>query len=90
MHTSGIVVLPVPGQYESCQAEVNALAGAEVAAGEPDGGRFIAILETDSVGGQEALLRKVQSLRTVAVAELVCHHFGADDASEDVDADSLS
>ena len=81
MHTSGIVVLPAPGQFEPCREEVDAIDGIEVAAGEQDTNRFIAILEPDSVEGQEALLREVQALPSVAVAELVCHHFGDEDDS---------
>lgn len=79
MHTSGIVVFPKPGSFEACRTEVNAIGGVEVATGEPDANKFIALLETDSVEGQEALLKQVQSLSSVAVAELVCHHFGDDD-----------
>ena len=81
MHTSGIVILPLPGQLENCRTDVDAIKGIEVVKGEQDATKFIAILETDAVEGQETLLRQVQALGSVAVAELVCHHFGDEDAT---------
>jgi len=81
LHTSGIVILPIPGQLEGCRTQVDAINGIDVVKGEQGDSKFIAILETDSVGGQEDLLRQVQALDSVAVAELVCHHFGDEDTS---------
>ena len=81
MHTSGIVILPVPGQFENCRTDVDTIEGIEVVKGEQEASKFIAILETGSVEGQEDLLRRVQALESVAVAELVCHHFGDEDVS---------
>jgi nitrate reductase NapAB chaperone NapD len=81
LHTSGIVILPIPGQFENCRTDVDTIKGIEVVKGEQEACKFIAILETDSVEGQEYLLRQVQALESVAVAELVCHHFGDEDAS---------
>jgi nitrate reductase NapAB chaperone NapD len=76
VHTSGIVVVPVPDQYDLCRNALDTLSGIEVATGDQSANRLVAVLETDTIVEQEELLRSVQGLSSVALAELVCHHFG--------------
>ena len=74
---SGILIYALPGQVEECVREVDKLTGLEVHYCYPDSGRLIAVLETETVSEQESGLRDVQSLPSVAAAELVYHYFGS-------------
>jgi nitrate reductase NapAB chaperone NapD len=78
VHYSGILIYSRKDRFEECIRDVEACPGTEVHFSYPDSGRLIAVLETETVEGQEEVLRTVQQLSSVAAAELVYHYFGAD------------
>jgi nitrate reductase NapAB chaperone NapD len=87
MHYSGIYVRCRPSHLERCAAQINACPGVEVYLTDPSSSSLVAVLETETLSQQEAALREVQDLPSVATADLVFHHFeeapdGAEEASE--------
>jgi nitrate reductase NapAB chaperone NapD len=50
--------------------------GIDVYVTDGTNGRIVVVLETETVDGQEAGLRRVQALPLVMYAELVYHYFG--------------
>ncbi len=73
VHLSGILVLTSPERMEACRRQVDSLPGVEVHHAHPASGRMIAVLESDTLDGQSAGLRRIQELDTVRVAALVEH-----------------
>jgi nitrate reductase NapAB chaperone NapD len=79
VHYSGVLVYANIDQFDDCLRQVDDCAGVEVHFSYPDSGRMIAVLETEDVEDQEESLRRIQSLPSVAAAELVYHYFGDED-----------
>lgn len=75
MHYSGILVRSLPEQFQRCAAQVGTLAGVDVYLTYPSSSCLVAVLESETLDGQEAALCAVQDLPSVASADLVYHHF---------------
>ncbi len=75
MHTSGIAILAREGRGRELEAALAVLPGVELSFPDPESSRYVAVLETKDADSQEELLRRIQNLDSVALAELVCHHF---------------
>lgn len=76
MHTSGVVVVPSAGRCAACREALEKIPGVEIAVEDRDTDRLVAILETESLQEQENLLRDLQAMPDIVMAELVCHYFG--------------
>jgi nitrate reductase NapD len=90
MNLSGIYVLVVPDQFKSCVNEISQLPGVEVHYMEPEAGRLIVTLDTESDNAQVDGLKSIQALPNVILAELVYHRFDEeDDELESIDNSSM-
>lgn len=83
MHLSGILVVTEPRGLAACRRDLEALPGVEVHHVDPPSGRLIVVLETASLDGQTAGLRRIQELDRVRLAALVEHRVGEPGATED-------
>lgn len=70
----------VPGRLEEALAGAVRLPGVEVRHVEPEGGRFVVVLESADRSGQEDGLWALSALDGVAAADLVTHF--VDDETE--------
>jgi nitrate reductase NapAB chaperone NapD len=84
MHYSGIIVSCNPTSIEACAVDLRQHPGVDVYMSDPDTGRIVVVLETETLPQQEDGLRAIQNLPHVRAADLVYHHFGD---ADDVDAD---
>ena len=75
MHYSGILVRSQPAALAHCATQVDACAGVEVYLTDPSSSCLIVVLETETLGQQEATLRALQELPDVVTADLVYHYF---------------
>ena len=82
MHLSGILVLTDPSRLTACRRELEALPGVEVHHVDRPSGRLIAVLESASLEGQTAGLRRIQGLAGVRLAALVEHRVDASQADQ--------
>jgi nitrate reductase NapD len=73
VHLSGILVLTDPSGQEACRRDLEALPGVEVHHAHRPSGRMIAVLESPTLEGQTAGLRRIQELPRVRLAALVEH-----------------
>lgn len=78
MNLSGVLVVARPDTVSSVAQALSELAGVEVHQQDPASGRLVAVLEAEDVRAETELLRRVQSLPGVAMAEMVTHYFGED------------
>ena len=83
MHYSGILVRSQPAALERCATQVNARAGVEVYLTDPSSSSLVVVVETRTLGQQEATLRALQDLPDVVTADLVYHYI--DEATDAVD-----
>lgn len=74
MHFSAIVVRSTPQDLTRCLAELEALPKVEVHYSYPESGWIIAIQESTHLDQQRETLRRVQSLASVRMAQLVYHY----------------
>ena len=83
MHYSGIFIRSVPDRLDQCVEQIAACEGVDVFLRRDDISCIVAVIETETLAGQEARLRTVQSLPAVATASLVYHRTdeaGGDDS----------
>ena len=73
MHFSGILVTADPVELTETARRVEAVAGIEVHYLDAEGGRIIAVLETETLEEQQEGLRRLQRLPGVLAAALVEH-----------------
>ena len=73
MHFSGILVTAHPQELADTSRRVEAIPGVEVHYLDPEGGRIVAVLETETLEGQQDGLRRLQELPGVLAAALVEH-----------------
>jgi periplasmic nitrate reductase NapD len=78
MNLSGVLVVARPDALPSVVQALSALPGVEVHQQNPASGRLVAVLEAEDIQGETDLLRRIQSLPGVALAEMVTHYFGED------------
>ena len=76
MQYSGLVILCEPGYAVDCVRELTSRPGVDVYSTDPKHGRIVVVVETETVQEQDAMLRSIQMLPGVRVAELVYHYFG--------------
>jgi nitrate reductase NapD len=74
MHFSALLILTRPEQIPECIRQLEALPGVEVHYSYSDSGKIITVLESSSLEGQKDMLRRIQGLETVLIAELVYHY----------------
>ncbi len=73
MQYSGILIMVDTAHLSSAAEEIDRLSGVDVQFTYPKSGRLIAVLETETLKQQQALLRSIQGLQHVHLAELVYH-----------------
>jgi nitrate reductase NapAB chaperone NapD len=73
MHYSGIIVTARPQELADTSHRVDAVPGVEVHHLDPEGGRIVAVLETETLEEQQEGLRRLQELPGVLAAALVEH-----------------
>jgi nitrate reductase NapAB chaperone NapD len=73
MHYSGILVRSSPDRLDECIAQVDACEGVDVYLTRQDISSLVAVIESETLAGQEDRLRAVQELSAVAAADLVYH-----------------
>ena len=73
MHFSGIIVIARPQELADTSHRVDAVPGVEVHYLDPEGGRIVAVLETETLEEQQEGLRRLQELPGVLAAALVEH-----------------
>ncbi|MGA7950764.1 MAG: chaperone NapD [Thiobacillaceae bacterium] len=79
MNLSGVLVVARPDTLSSVAQALSALRGVEVHQQDPLSGRLVAVLEAEDILAETELLRRIQSLPGVAMAEMVTHYFGEDE-----------
>ena len=82
MHYSGIFVRSVPDRLDQCIAQVSSCEGIDVFLRHDAGSALVAVIESETLAGQEDRLCIVQNLPAVAAADLVYHRSDADDDVE--------
>ena len=80
MHYSGVLVRSIPHRLDECIDQVNACEGVDVYLRHDDVSSLVAVIESQTLAGQEDQLRAVQDLSAVAAADLVYHR--SDDEEE--------
>jgi nitrate reductase NapAB chaperone NapD len=75
MHFSGILVTAHPRGLVDTSRRVEALPGVEVHYLDPEGGRIVAVLETETLEEQQEGLRRLERVPGVLAAALVEHRF---------------
>jgi nitrate reductase NapAB chaperone NapD len=75
MNISGILVQAAPEHFEDVLAAIAALAGVEIHHREAQAGRAVVTIEAADTEAEMAMLRRIQDLPQVAMAELVYHYF---------------
>jgi len=78
MNLSGVLVVTRPDSLPLVAQALSQLTGVEVHQQDPESGRLVAVLEANTIQGETDLLRRIQSLPGVALAEMVTHYFGED------------
>ena len=73
-HYSGVLVVTRDDALSVCAEAVDALDGVEVHMRHPESARLVAVLEGDSVAGQEERLQQIRSIPGVMLASLVYHY----------------
>ena len=76
MQYSGLVILCDLGHVVDCVRELSGRPGVDVYSTDPKHGRVVVVVETEIVGEQDAMLRDIQMMPGVRMAELVYHYFG--------------
>ena len=79
MQYSGLVILCDPGRVVDCVRDLSSRPGVDVYSTDPKHGRIVVVVETRTVEEQDAMLRSIQLLPGVRLAELVYHYFGDED-----------
>ena len=79
MQYSGLVILCDPGQVVDCVRELSGRFGVDVYSADPKHGRIVVVVETETVQEQDAMLRGIQVMPGVRMAELVYHYFGGEE-----------
>lgn len=75
MHFSGILVTARPEELAVAWRRVAALPGVEVHYLDPESGRIVAVLETETLEAQQEGLRRLERVPGVLTAALVEHRF---------------
>ncbi|MEE9563012.1 MAG: chaperone NapD [Thermoanaerobaculia bacterium] len=75
MHFSGILVSAHPQELTGTSRRVDALPGVEVHYLDPEGGRIVVVLETETLEEQQEGLRHIEKIPGVLAAALVEHRF---------------
>ncbi len=78
MNLSGVLVVARPDHLSSVALALAALPGVEVHQQDPATGRLVVVLEAEDIKGETDLLKRIQSLPHVAMAEMVTHYFAED------------
>jgi len=65
-----------PGHVVDCVRELTKRPGLDVYTADPKHGRVVVVVETETVQEQDAMLRSIQVMPGVRMAELVYHYFG--------------
>jgi nitrate reductase NapAB chaperone NapD len=73
MHFSGILVTAHPQELTGTSRRVDALPGVEVHYLDPEGGRIVVVLETETLEEQQEGLRHLERVPGVLAAALVEH-----------------
>ena len=79
MNLSGVLVVTRPETLSSVALALSALPGVEVHQQDPDCGRLVAVLEAPDIAAETALLKLVQAVPGVVLAEMVTHYFPDDE-----------
>jgi periplasmic nitrate reductase NapD len=78
MNLSGVLVVARPDALSSVAELLRELPGVEPHQQDPITGRLVAVLEAEDVQAEIDLLKQIQSLPGVAMAEMVTHYFEED------------
>jgi periplasmic nitrate reductase NapD len=78
MNLSGVLVVARADQLSSVAEALRELPGVEVHQQDPASGRLVAVLEAEGIHAEIDLLKQIQSLPGVAMAEMVTHYFEED------------
>jgi len=81
VNVSGILVVVPPATLDAAMAALSALPGVEVHHTHRPTGRIIVTQEARTVSEEIEGLRRIQSLPSVILAEMVHHHFAEDQES---------
>jgi nitrate reductase NapAB chaperone NapD len=79
MNLSGVLVITRSHALSSVAQALSTLPGVEVHQQDADSGRLVAVLEAPDIEAETALLRLVQAIPGVALAEMVTHYFPDDE-----------
>ena len=79
MNLSGVLVVARPETLSLVAQALSKLSGVEVHQQDPATGRLVAVLEAEDIQAETDLLRRVQAVPGVALAEMVTHYFGEDE-----------
>jgi nitrate reductase NapAB chaperone NapD len=78
MNLSGILVVARPDALSSVVEMLRELPGVEPHQQDSATGRLVAVLEAEDIQSEIDLLKQIQSLPGVAMAEMVSHYFEED------------
>jgi nitrate reductase NapD len=78
MNLSGVLVVTRPDALSSVAKALCELPGVGVHQQDPATGRLVAVLEAEDIQAEIDLLKQIQSLPGVAMAEMVTHYFEED------------
>lgn len=79
MNLSGVLVVARPEALSSVSTSIAALPGVEVHHEDHSSGRLVAVLEAENIQAEIELLKRIQAVPGVAMAEMVTHYFEEDD-----------
>ena len=75
MNLSAILVVAAPAKLQSVRAQLERIPGVDTHQSDPASGRLIATIEAPTLKDEIDVLKRIQGLPDVAMAEMVEHHF---------------
>jgi len=75
MNLSAILVVTAPANLQSARTQLDQMAGVDTHQSDPASGRLIATIEAPTLKDEIDILKRIQALPDVAMAEMVEHHF---------------
>ena len=73
LHVAGLLVSTHPAELAAVEQRLSLLPGLAVHGSDPDSGRLVVTIETDSLEEQETLFAGVSRVPGVWTVSLVCH-----------------
>jgi nitrate reductase NapD len=78
VNVSGILVVVRPPRLQTTLEQIDQLPGVEVHHKEPSTGRVVATIEAPTIDAEVEVLKRIQCLPAVILAEMVEHHVDVD------------